>query len=130
MEDKRESALVESACMLDALGIIANFAKEVLAVKLSLIKETYPDDLNTYEWFRLTLVDSFVGDNGKETKLKYGIAIQAPSMDEAPVLARNIVDEGYDMELRAVAKINFDKVIITSSTGADEFRVYDSKVAD
>lgn len=127
-EDKKEQALVDAVSMLDALGIVAEFSKETLSVKLSQIRETYPDASENMGWYKIVLQDIYRDpDTGKEKKLRYGLAIMAQSMDDAPVVARQIRDEGYDMKLISVSEIAFDKIILADGANG-EYKCYYKQV--
>ncbi len=78
---------------------------DVIAVKRSNVREIVNEDEEKEHYFKATIVDVFVDDNGKEKELKYYVLIRANDLGEATDKANEYMRQGLqDMRLDGIVK--------------------------
>lgn len=82
-----------------------NMECDVFAISRSKIREIVNEKQDDEFFYKITLVEVFVDDNGKEKENKYYVLIAAKNMDDANKKAAEYVKQGLqDMKLDAIAK--------------------------
>ena len=82
-----------------------NTEGDVIAVKRSNVREIVNEDEEKEHYFKATIVDVFVDDNGKEKELKYYVLIRADDLGEATDKANEYMRQGLqDMRLDGIVK--------------------------
>lgn len=120
LSDKTCKALVEAVSIENVLQICRDFAKEVYAVSLSNIRETYPDSSQDMKWVKVDCQDTFVDpETGKGKTTKYSILLQLDNADDAARLAREIVTDGYDLEFVGVSIYKTQVLLQDEYSGTD-----------
>ena len=78
---------------------------DVVAVKRSNVKEIVNENEEKEHYFKATIVDTFIDDNGKEKELKYYVLIRADNLTEATAKANEYMRQGLqDMRLDGIVK--------------------------
>lgn len=78
---------------------------DVIAIKRSNVREIVNEDEEKEHYFKATIVDVFVDDNGKEKELKYYVLIRANDLGEATDKANEYMRQGLqDMRLDGIVK--------------------------
>lgn len=111
--DKEVFAQAEYAVMtlLDRYrneGTVGGF--EITGLKLSLVKEI----ITQYEGessFIATLRDTMLQDDGSEKQIKYKVLLWADNISEAMDHAREIAQQGYDMQIDGLKEANYTYLI-------------------
>ena len=86
------------------LGTVDDF--EITGLKLSPLKEinTQYEGENT---FVATLRDTITQDDGAEKQMKYKVLLWANNISEAMNHAREVVSQGYDMQIDGLKEVNY-----------------------
>ena len=80
---------------------------DVVAVKRSNVKEIVNENEDKQHYFKATIVDTFIDDNGNEKELKYYVLIRADNLTEATSKANDYLRQGLsDMRLDGIVKTN------------------------
>ena len=80
---------------------------DVVAVKRSNVKEIVNENEEKQHYFKATIVDTFIDDNGNEKELKYYVLIRADNLTEATSKANDYLRQGLsDMRLDGIVKTN------------------------
>lgn len=78
---------------------------DVFAISRSKIREIVNEKQENDSFYKITLVEVFVDDNGKEKENKYYVLISAKDMDDANKKASEYMKQGLqDMKLDAIVK--------------------------
>jgi hypothetical protein len=78
---------------------------DVFAITRSKIREIVNEKQEDEFFYKVTLIDVFIDDNGKEKENKYYVLIAAKNMDDANKKAAGYMKQGLqDMKLDAIAK--------------------------
>lgn len=78
---------------------------DVFAISRSKIREIVNEKQENDFFYKVTLVEVFIDDNGKEKENKYYVLISAKNMDDANKKAAEYMNKGLqDMKLDAIAK--------------------------
>lgn len=82
-----------------------NMECDVFAISRSKIREIVNEKQEDEFFYKITLVEVFVDDNGKEKENKYYVLIAAKNMDDANKKAAEYMKQGLQyMKLDAIAK--------------------------
>lgn len=82
-----------------------NMECDVFAISRSKIREIVNEKQDDEFFYKVTLIDVFVDDKGKEKETKYYVLISAKNMDDANKKAAEYMKQGLqDMKLDAIAK--------------------------
>lgn len=85
---------------------------DVVAIRRSNVREIVNGEEDKESFFRATIVDVFIDDNGKEKELKYNVLVKADSLAEATGKANGYMRQGLeDMRLDGVVKTKILGVI-------------------
>ena len=80
---------------------------DVVAVKRSNVKEIVNENEDKQHYFKATIVDTFIDDNGNEKELKYYVLIRADNLTEATAKANEYMRQGLeDLRLDGIVKTN------------------------
>ena len=80
---------------------------DVVAVKRSNVKDIVNENEEKQHYFKATIVDTFIDDNGNEKELKYYVLIRADNLTEATSKANDYLRQGLsDMRLDGIVKTN------------------------
>lgn len=85
-------------------GTIDSF--EITGLKQSIVKEIITDYTGDYS-FIATLRDTVHQDDGSEKQIKYKVLLWANNIAEAMNHAREIVQQGYDMQIDSLKEVNY-----------------------
>lgn len=85
-------------------GTIDSF--EITGLKQSVVKEISTDYTGNYS-FIATLRDTVHQDDGSEKQIKYKVLLWANNIAEAMNHAREIVQQGYDMQIDSLKEVNY-----------------------
>lgn len=82
----------------EAAGLqLYNGKGDVIAISRSNVKEIVnPSTKDKAAYFRATIVDTFVSDNGDEKELKYKVLVAADTVAEATKLVNEYMQQGLD----------------------------------
>lgn len=89
-------------------GTVEDF--EITSLKQSIIKEIitqYQGDST----FIVTLKDTIHQDDGSEKVIRYKVLLWADNISEAMNYAREIVQQGYDMQIDGLKEVNYTYLI-------------------
>lgn len=82
-----------------------NASGDVVAVKRSNVREIVNEGEQKEHYFKATIVDVFIDDNGKEKELRYYVLIRADDLGEATAKANDYMRQGLqDMRLDGIVK--------------------------
>lgn len=82
-----------------------NASGDVVAVKRSNVREIVNEGEDKEHYFKATIVDVFVDENGKEKELRYYVLIRADDLGEATAKANDYMRQGLqDMRLDGIVK--------------------------
>lgn len=82
-----------------------NASGDVVAVKRSNVREIVNEGEQKEHYFKATIVDVFVDENGKEKELRYYVLIRADDLGEATAKANDYMRQGLqDMRLDGIVK--------------------------
>lgn len=93
-------------------GTVEDF--EITGLKLSLVKEI----ITQYEGessFIATFRDTMLQDDGSEKQIKYKVLLWADNISEAMDHAREIAQQGYDMQIDGLKEANYIYLISESN---------------
>lgn len=79
---------------------------EITGLKLSIIKEIITQYEGDYT-FIATLRDTTLLDDGSEKSIKYKVLLWANNIAEAMTHTREIVQQGYDMQIDGLKEVNY-----------------------
>lgn len=79
---------------------------EITGLKQSVVKEIITDYTGDYS-FIATLRDTVHQDDGSEKQIKYKVLLWANNIAEAMNHAREIVQQGYDMQIDSLKEVNY-----------------------
>lgn len=79
---------------------------EITGLKQSVVKEIITDYTGDYS-FIATLRDTVHQDDGSEKQIKYKVLLWANNIAEALNHAREIVQQGYDMQIDSLKEVNY-----------------------
>lgn len=85
-------------------GIVENF--EITSLKQSIVKEI----ITQYEGestFIVTFKDTMLQDDGSEKAIKYKVLLWADNISEAMNHAREVAQQGYDMQIDGIKEVNY-----------------------
>lgn len=85
-------------------GTVDSF--EITGLKQSVVKEIITDYTGDYS-FIATLRDTVHQDDGNEKQIKYKVLLWANNIAEAMNHAREIVQQGYDMQIDSLKEVNY-----------------------
>lgn len=85
-------------------GTIDDF--EIQGLKISTVKEVITQFQGEYS-FIASLRDTMLMDDGSEKTIKYKVLLWADSITEAMNHAREIVQQGYDMQIDSLKEVNY-----------------------
>lgn len=85
-------------------GTVDSF--EITGLKQSVVKEIITDYTGDYS-FIATLRDTVHQDDGSEKQIKYKVLLWANNIAEAMNHAREIVQQGYDMQIDSLKEVNY-----------------------
>lgn len=89
-----------------------NLEGDVIAIRRSNVREIVNGSEDEEFFFRATIADVFVDDNGKEKELKYNVLVKAGDLAEATSKANEYMRQGLqDMRLDGVVKTKILDVI-------------------
>lgn len=84
---------------------------DVTAIKRSKVIEIV-NEIESDFFFRATVVQTKLDDNGNEKEFKYQLLVSAPDINKATILMNNHLQQGYDdMRLDALVKTKIIEVI-------------------
>ena len=84
---------------------------DITAIKRSKVIEIVNETESEY-YFRATVVQTQLDDNGNEKELKYQLLVSAPDINKATVLMQNHLQQGLDdMRLDALVKTKIIDII-------------------
>lgn len=82
-----------------------NASGDVVAVKRSNVREIVNEGEDKEHYFKATIVDVFVDENGKEKELRYYVLIRADDLGDATAKANDYMRQGLqDMRLDGIVK--------------------------
>lgn len=82
-----------------------NASGDVVAVKRSNVREIVNEGEQKEHYFKATIVDTFVDENGKEKELRYYVLIRADDLGDATAKANDYMRQGLqDMRLDGIVK--------------------------
>ena len=82
-----------------------NLEGDVVAIKRSNVREIVNEGEDKEFFFRATIVDIFIDDNGREKETKYNMLVKADSLAEATSKTKEFLRQGYgDLSLDGVVK--------------------------
>lgn len=82
-----------------------NASGDVVAVKRSNVREIVNEGEQKEHYFKATIVDVFVDENGKEKELRYYVLLRADDLGEATAKANDYMRQGLqDMRLDGIVK--------------------------
>lgn len=85
---------------------------DVVAVSRSNVREVVNPNVTDKTYYKATIVDIFVNDNGDEKELKYRVLIAADSVQEATHIAKDYMEQGLqDMRLDGVVKTKILEIV-------------------
>lgn len=79
---------------------------EITGLKLSVVKEIITQYEGDYT-FIATLRDTTLLDDGSEKTIKYKVLLWANNIAEAMTHTREIVQQGYDMQIDGLKEVNY-----------------------
>ena len=85
-------------------GTVDSF--EITGLKQSVVKEIITDYTGDHS-FIATLRDTVHQDDGSEKQIKYKVLLWANNIAEAMNHAREIVQQGYDMQIDSLKEVNY-----------------------
>lgn len=85
-------------------GTVDDF--EIQGLKISTVKEVITQFQGEYS-FIASLRDTMLMDDGSEKTIKYKVLLWADSITEAMNHAREIVQQGYDMQIDSLKEVNY-----------------------
>lgn len=85
-------------------GTVDDF--EIQNLKISTVKEVITQFQGEYS-FIASLRDTMLMDDGSEKTIKYKVLLWADSITEAMNHAREIVQQGYDMQIDSLKEVNY-----------------------
>lgn len=85
-------------------GTVDSF--EITGLKQSVVKEIITGYTGDYS-FIATLRDTVHQDDGSEKQIKYKVLLWANNIAEAMNHAREIVQQGYDMQIDSLKEVNY-----------------------
>lgn len=85
-------------------GTVDNF--EIQGLKISTVKEVITQFQGEYS-FIASLRDTMLMDDGSEKTIKYKVLLWADSITEAMTHAREIAQQGYDMQIDSLKEVNY-----------------------
>lgn len=85
-------------------GTVDSF--EITGLKQSVVKEIITDYTGDCS-FIATLRDTVHQDDGSEKQIKYKVLLWANNIAEAMNYAREIVQQGYDMQIDSLKEVNY-----------------------
>lgn len=84
---------------------------DITAIKRSKVIEIV-NEIESEYYFRATVVQTQLDDNGNEKELKYQLLVSAPDINKATVLMNNHLQQGLDdMRLDALVKTKIINII-------------------
>lgn len=89
-------------------GTVEDF--EIVSLRQSIVKEIvtqYQGDAT----FIVTLKDTIHQDDGSEKSIKYKVLLWADNISEAMNNAREIVQQGYDMQIDGLKEVNYTYLV-------------------
>lgn len=85
-------------------GTVDDF--EIQGLKISTVKEVITQFQGEYS-FIASLRDTMLMDDGSEKTIKYKVLLWADSITEAMTHAREIAQQGYDMQIDSLKEVNY-----------------------
>lgn len=79
---------------------------EITGLKQSVVKEIITDYTGDYS-FIASLRDTMLMDDGSEKTIKYKVLLWADSITEAMTHAREIAQQGYNMQIDSLKEVNY-----------------------
>jgi hypothetical protein len=92
LTDKREAGLIDSF--------------EIMSLKLSIVKEIITQYEGEYSYIA-SLKDVTLQDDGSEKVVRYKVLLWASSITDAMSHVREIVAQGYDMQVDGLKEVNY-----------------------
>jgi len=93
-------------------GTVENF--DITSLRQSIVKEI----ITQYEGegtFIVTLRDTMLQDDGSEKAIKYKVLLWADNISEAMNHAREVAQQGYDMQIDGIKEVNYTYLNIESN---------------
>lgn len=108
VKEVKEHYIVEAELHADAektgYELYPNTDVDVFAVFRSDLKEIANDKPEDKPFYKATVVDTFIDDNGKEKELRYQLLVCASDLLEATAFMTEYLKQGYDMRLDAIRR--------------------------
>ena len=79
---------------------------EIQGLKISTVKEVITQFQGEYS-FIASLRDTMLMDDGSEKTIKYKVLLWSDSITEAMTHAREIAQQGYDMQIDSLKEVNY-----------------------
>ena len=95
---------------------------EIQGLKVSPIKEIVTQYSGDYT-FIVALRDVMLQDDGSEKTIKYKVLLWADSISEAMTHAREIVQQGYDMQIDSLKEVSYTYLNSEENETSTEDRV-------
>lgn len=95
-------------------GLFPGTDVDVFAVFRSDIKEIVNDKTDDTNFYKATVTDIAIGDDGKERETKYRMLVCARDIMEATSLMERQMRQGYDMRLDGIARVRMEDYIKAS----------------
>ena len=93
-------------------GTVENF--DITSLRQSIVKEI----ITQYKGegtFIVTLRDTMLQDDGSEKAIKYKVLLWADNISEAMNHAREVAQQGYDMQIDGIKEVNYTYLNIESN---------------
>lgn len=93
-------------------GTVESF--DITSLRQSIVKEI----ITQYEGestFIVTLRDTVLQDDGSEKAIKYKVLLWADNISEAMNYAREVAQQGYDMQIDGIKEVNYTYLNIESN---------------
>lgn len=123
--DKEVFAEAEYAVMTTLNNVVNDGSAdsfEIQGLKVSPIKEIVTQYSGDYT-FIVALRDVMLQDDGSEKTIKYKVLLWADSISEAMTHAREIVQQGYDMQIDSLKEVSYTYLNSEENETSTEDRV-------
>lgn len=91
---------------------LTNGKGDVIAITRSNVREIVNPDVISKTFFKATIVDIFVNDNGDEKEQRYRVLVAADSVQEATHITQDYMKQGLqDMRLDGVVKTKILEIV-------------------
>lgn len=123
--DKEVFAEAEYAVMTTLNNVVNDSSAdsfEIQGLKVSPIKEIVTQYSGDYT-FIVALRDVMLQDDGSEKTIKYKVLLWADSISEAITHAREIVQQGYDMQIDSLKEVSYTYLNSEENETSTEDRV-------